>query len=73
MTWVTKHCRKRYTEEEMLAIQTRLGQVSPNDKRKREVSPNDKRKREVSPNDKASLVLTTRLDELSPSDKSTRC
>ena len=60
---MTKHCRKSYTEEEMLAIQTRLGQVSPNDKRKREVSPNDK----------ASLVLTTRLDELSPSDKSTRC
>lgn len=52
-----KHCRKRYTEEEI------LGQVSLNDKRKREVSPNDK----------ASLVLTTRLDELSPSDKSMRC
>ena len=47
----------------MLAVRTRLGQVSPNDKRKREVSPNDK----------ASLVLTTRLDELSPSDKFTRC
>ena len=60
---MTKHCRKRYTEEEMLALRTRLGQVSPNDKRKREVSPNDK----------ASLVLTTRLEELSPSDKSMRC
>lgn len=57
MTWVKKHCRKRYTEEEI------LGQVSLNDKRKREVSPNDK----------ASLVLTTRLDEWSPSDKSMRC
>lgn len=58
-----KTCRKRSTEEEMLALRTRLGQVSPNDKRKREVSPNDK----------ASLVLTTRLEELNPSDKAIRC